>query len=93
MMDIKIDYNGKYPTLCSGNLKVTVDGKLWQFPPFCLYSGGGVWFDFGNERNEHVKYGEWTICDWPENFPEKLKDVVMKKINAEIPYGCCGGCI
>ena len=71
--------------------KVTVDGKLWGFPSYCLSSGGSVWFD--DEWSEHVEDGEWSITEWPEGFPEELKSEVESAVQAEIPNGCCGGCV
>ena len=37
--------------------------------------------------------GEWFIDEFPEGFQEELKEIVLSKINEEIPHGCCGGCI
>lgn len=90
-MDIKIEYDGEYPNLCRGKLIVTVDGIRWNFPPCCLLSGGGVWFD--EEWSEHVEEGPWSIRDWPVGFPEAQKKAVQDAVNAEIPKGCCGGCV
>jgi hypothetical protein len=90
-MDIQIQYNGEYPNLCSGHLVVTIDGKEWDFGTFCLASGGSVSFD--SEWNEHVTEGEWSIDEYPEGFPEELKQAVLDAVNEEIPYGCCGGCV
>lgn len=91
MSDIKIKYDGKYPNLCSDNLEVTIGEKTWEFPKFCLLSGGSVSFD--NEWNEIVEEGDWSVSDWPDDFPEDLKDEVLDAINDSIPHGCCGGCI
>jgi len=90
-MNIIIYYDGKYPNLCSGNLTVTIDGIVWDFPDYCMCTGGSVWFD--KEWNDYVAEGEWSISTWPENFPEELKEIVVEKINEEIPHGCCGGCV
>jgi hypothetical protein len=90
-MEIKIKYNGEYPNLCSGDLIVTIDGKDWQFPNGCLISGGSVSFD--NNWNEYVSYGEWSINEYPKDFPIALQETVKSAINAQIEHGCCGGCI
>lgn len=66
-MDIKIKYDGSYPNLCSGNLIVVVDGEEWVFPDYCMESGGSVWFD--DNWDEHIKHGEWSISEWPDDFP------------------------
>ena len=90
-MKIGIEYDGAYPNLCSGALVVTIDRKRWEFPPRCLSSGGGVWFDDG--WTEHVESGPWSINKWPEGFPEDQKKAVQDALNREIPEGCCGGCV
>ena len=88
---IEIQYNGSYPCLCMGHLKVTVNGKEWDFGEYCLASGGSVWFD--DEWSEHVEDGEWSVSKWPEGFPEDLMDDVTDAINSNVPTGCCGGCV
>ena len=90
-MDIKISYNGSYPNLCSGDLIVYIDGVEYDFPRYCMMSGGCVYRDSDGEYN--IDEGEWEISEWPEDFPEHLKGLVLNKINEEIPWGCCGGCI
>ena len=90
-MRIIIEYDGKYPTLCFGNLVVTIDNTRYVFPARSLTSNGSVWFD-GN-WNAHVEEGDWTISKWPKNFPSELKEIVEKKVNIQIPHGCCGGCV
>ena len=90
-MNIKIEYDGKYPNLCRGNLIVKINGQTIQFPEYCLVSGGSVWFD--DEWNDNVEEGPWSIGEWPENFPEELKTAVLDAINEQIPHGCCGGCV
>lgn len=90
-MKIEIRYNGAYPNLCSGDLVVIIDDTEWEFPDYCLCSGGSVWFD--DEWNENVESGEWEITKWPENFPEEYKPWVLSAVNEDIPHGCCGGCV
>jgi hypothetical protein len=83
---IVIDYDGSYPNLCSGTLIVYIDGKRWDFPDYCLRSGGGLNEDY----DPYI--GDWSLSAFPEGFPEILKEEVVEAINSEIPYGCCGGC-
>lgn len=90
-MKIKIEYDGAFPNLCSGHLKVWIDDKLWDFGKYCLLSGGNIQRD--DDWNMWAVSGEWSITDWPKGFPEELKDKVLEEINSEIPWGCCGGCI
>lgn len=90
-MNIKIEYDGEYPCLCMGHLKVWIDDQLWDFGKYCLVSGGEVTHD--DEWNFEVEKGKWDISEFPEGFPEHLKKTVIIKVNESIPYGCCGGCI
>ena len=89
--EITIKYNGESPNLCSGTLLVRVDGKKWEFPAYCLSSGGCVSFD--DEWNEDVTEGPWDVTDWPVGFPDEIKQKVVDKLNDEIEWGCCGGCV
>ena len=89
-MEITIKYDGEYPNLCSGNLEVEIDGKNYRFPDYSLCSGGSI---VCSSMNEEVIKGEWNLVDWPKHFTPEMKVAVLKKINEEIPHGCCGGCI
>ena len=91
MSEIKVKYDGEYPNLCRGKLIVFIDNKKWVFPDYCLISGGNVSFD--EDWREDVTEGEWSIDEWPVNFPEEIKEDVINKINLEIQHGCCGGCV
>ena len=88
---IEIMYDGKFPNLCRGNLLVTVNGVRWHFGSYCLASGGDVWFT--KDWEERIEYGPWNVEEWPEDFPEELKREVLERINEEITWGCCGGCV
>jgi len=90
-MNIKIEYDGKYPNLCSGSLIVIIDGTRWVFPDYCMSSGGSVSFD--EDWNEDVTSGEWSISDWPDGFPDNLQMAVEEAINIQVSEGCCGGCL
>jgi len=86
-----VSYDGGYPNLCSGKLVLKVADKIWEFPSHCLSSGGSVSFD--KDWNEDVQEGPWDVKEWPDGFPEEAKPYVLEKINDEIPWGCCGGCV
>jgi hypothetical protein len=86
-----VSYDGEYPNLCSGTLILNLDGKNIKFRSHCLSSGGSVSFD--EDWQEIVTEGPWHIHDWPENFPNELKDLAEQLVNDNIPWGCCGGCI
>ena len=90
-INIEIQYDGKWPNLCSGKLVVITDDDLWEFPSYCLSSGGGV--SFNEDWEESVWSGPWTVNEWPKDFPEELKLPVTQAINEQIDWGCCGGCV
>jgi hypothetical protein len=83
-----VSYDGEYPCLCSGVLKIKIDGKEIALKN-CLSSGGSVWFD--DDCAEHIEEGEWTL-DVPKKY-EHLKQEITDVVNVNVPYGCCGGCI
>lgn len=90
-MDIKIEYDGGYPNLCRGTLIIHMRGCKIKFPDYCLSSGGNVCFD--EDWEEQVDEGEWSVSEWPKDFPEEVKQDVINAINEQIPHGCCGGCV
>lgn len=87
-----ISYDGKYPNLCSGALKLEIDGEIVEFKPYgdCFWcSGGGVSWDYNSTYR-----GEWVIHY--EGLPDKYKqyaDEIDKVFNENVEFGCCGGCI
>ena len=90
-MKIKIEYDGEYPNLCRGHLFITIDGKKWDFGT-PLSSGGQCYFENGY-KDSVVTKGRWEITKFPERFPQELKNLIEAEVNAEIPWGCCGGCL
>lgn len=87
-------YDGEYPCLCMGHLKMTIDGVKWDFGHYCLSSGGSCGF-IGDYEDSYIETGDWRIIDWPKKFPEDpiLRKLVEDKVNSEIRHGCCGGCL
>lgn len=86
-----ISYDGEYPGLCGGTLIMNLNGEDITFPSFCLSSNGSVWFD--DDWDEHVTSGPWSIEEYPDNFPEELKERAEYLVNENVTFGCCGGCI
>jgi hypothetical protein len=83
-----VSYDGAYPCLCSGTLSLLVEGKPVELK-HCLVSGGGI-----TEGYEGTYEGEWSVWlygknEWLEEYKEEIESVV----NANIEWGCCGGCI
>lgn len=84
-----VSYDGRFPNLCSGTLVLRVNGTERTLPKHCMRSGGSVWFDDG--WSEHVEEGNWSI-DLPNDL-EALRDEIEECVNANVPHGCCGGCV
>lgn len=94
-----ISYDAPAYALCNGKLKLEIDGEIYEFyyehynshdgkhfPEFWR-SGGG----FDSEYRPHR--GEWIIN--VENIPEKFQKYALEIdliFNANVPFGCCGGC-
>ena len=79
---IEVMYNGEYPALCMGDLVIVVDGKEWKFPNSCLSSGGSAGVDGG--YNEYCYYGDWSIDEYPEGFPEEYPNDDYKLWGTEL---------
>ena len=93
-----VSYDGGYPNLCSGLLKIKVKGTIYEFHPYkrCQKldikpefwrSGGGLDDDY------HPYHGEWIIDI--SKLPEELQQYAFeidRLFNENVEYGCCGGC-
>ena len=86
-----ISYSGSWPNLCRGELIVEKDGKQHSICG-ALISGG--YCGFGDDGEEEVEEGPWLIDS--DQLPDELKGDVAELtelVNANVPYGCCGGCL
>lgn len=105
-MSIKfISYDGKYPCLCYGNLKVEINGKTVTFGgyesskknlryPRFWTSGGKVSFD--KDWNANVTKGEWKLDANQKDYPKciwKLMPQLISLMNLNVRHGCCGSCV
>lgn len=86
-----VSYDGKWPCLCMGTLKIKVNGKLYILE-HALSSGGRIcrsedWSDMWAEQ------GPWGVDldEYPEL--ERYKEEIEEVINCHVQQGCCGGCI
>ena len=86
-----VSYDGRFPCACAGNLVMSIDGENVHFPELCLLSGGNVWFD--EDWNDHIETGEWSIDEFPDGFPDELKQKAVELVNLNVEHGCCGGCV
>ena len=81
----------EHSILCESEISVHILGETYEFPKFCLESGGKCYYD-GN-YSIVTERGPWTIKKWPVNFPPGYKSDVLKQLNEMLPWGCCGGCV
>lgn len=94
-----ISYTGGYPNLCSGILTLEIEGELAtfgspyfnrprpQYPEFWISGGYCDW-------DGYITTGKWKI-DLPA-LPAKYKlyaAEIEAVFNANVPWGCCGGCV
>lgn len=89
-MVVFVCYDGCYPNLCRGTLKLQIDGKLVEFRDI-LYSNGSVGF-FGIYEEEYVTKGRWDILKNIGEY-EKYKNEIVELVNENVELGCCGGCL
>lgn len=98
-----ISYTGKFPNLCSGILTLEVNDRIYVFGQtynnpnnlnsFWL-SGGSCGFAGPGYSNEYVDRDAWKID--VDSLPEELKlyaKEIAEVFNANVHYGCCGGCL
>ena len=92
-----VSYDGKYPSLCGGTLKFSIDCKLYEIR-FALCSGGRIVRT--DDGDLVAKTGPWSINFWEEDlerFPElkhkHIQEELEDLVNEYVPHGCCGGCI
>lgn len=88
-----IEYTGEYPNLCSGVLKIKVNGTYYELYNI-LDSTGTCYID--SNGVEQITKGEWKWRTWNTKFPIELipyKKDILKIVNSKVPYGCCGGCL
>lgn len=83
-----VSYDGEYPGLCFGILKIEVDGKIWELEN-ALVSNGACGFTADGE--DYLTRAPWSV-DLPvqlKPYEKEITDVV----NENVAWGCCGGCI
>ena len=80
-------YDGVYPVLCHGELHIEVNGVHHRLK-YALQSGGSICKN--KNWDMWTEQGEWSV-----NLPDELKqyeDEIIRLVNENVPYGCCGGC-
>jgi hypothetical protein len=86
-----IDYDGEYPCLCFGTLKIKVDGKEYNLE-HVMISGGAV-YATEDYSDMWAEQDDWklNLSSYPELEP--YKEEITKLVNDNVEKGCCGGCI
>lgn len=92
-----ISYNGEYPNLCSGELIIKVNNKIYKFD-YLLESGGSV--SFTDDWNSIVSCDLWKLSqrnkqlkELNEIYGKTFEDDLLRIVNKFVPLGCCGGCV
>jgi len=87
-VDIKFhSYNGEYPSLCKGTVKLLVEDEIREYD--CLLISRG----YVTAEGELV-YMPWEIDE--EELEEDIRrhaSYIRDLVNKNIPWGCCGGCL
>lgn len=91
-----VSYDGKFPNLCRGTLVLRIDGEEVSFD---FLSGNDFWASGGNvsftdDWEDIVTTGEWELR--MERIPDKYRkyaDEMINVFNANVDFGCCGGCV
>lgn len=86
-----IDYDGKYPALCSGILIYEHNGIIYNVQ-YALISGG--YCTCNEDGNEQMKENEWKLYrDHFQNLNDDEFSYLVEQVNENVDYGCCGGCL
>ena len=103
-----VSYTGEYPNLCRGVLTLCIDGEEVRFGHDygvfeswktdgnydAFWVTGGECGFYNGWSDEYVNYGEWIVDK--DELPAKYKkyiNEIEEVFNANVPYGCCGGCL
>ena len=79
---IAIEYDGKWPSLCMGQLIVILNGERLIFPGCCI------------RPDDDAPVGQrWEITKWPTGFPPIYQLYVTQALNEFLPPERCGGCL
>ena len=94
-----VNYTGAWPSLCCGILTLVIDGETVTFGPSTsvekpmydrFWRSGG----YTNWATGEVVERGWCVC--ADELPEQYRayaDEIQDVMDANIPHGCCGGCL
>lgn len=95
-----VSYDGSYPNLCRGTLKVSIYGVGYSFGdcddsvdfPAFWKSGGCLKSDYSGAIEDDWLIAEYSLEEFPDWIRVLLPDLI-KLMNDNVEKGCCGGCI
>ena len=94
-----VSYTGAWPSLCCGILTLVIDGETVSFGPSTSVEKpmyGRFWRSGGytNWATGEVVERGWCVC--ADELPDQYRayaDEIQDVMDANIPHGCCGGCL
>ena len=88
---IKVEYDGEYPSMCMGRLRIYEDRNLIYNEKYCCRSTGYADID-EDTGDEKVIIGNLVwIEEERKKFSKEIQKAVEKKLEEfEV---CCGGCM
>lgn len=83
-----IDYTGEYPNLCSGELRIEINGE--ELTLSNVLKSGGTW-GFDKDWNDYVTHGAWEVDLGCYPKLKEFENEITEVVNKNVPQGCCGG--
>ena len=85
-----VSYDGHYPNLCRGILRLRVEGEEISVSS-CMISGG----ECRCAPPYCTTQGEWIVNfdRFPVELTELEQQIVTRLVNENVEHGCCGGCL
>jgi len=100
-MDIEVEFDGEYPNVCHGKLRVIENGiVIYETKKYVFESTGSA--KVTKKCKSIIKQGVLEWCDDDEynrflnfvnNHPDKERILAKVKLVMESVKVCCGGCI
>lgn len=91
-----VSYTGKWPNLCDGIVVLEIDGKEVKFGSDYIdetVQYDKFWKSGGHCSMRSVTKSEWeiSVSELPEEYRQYAAEIDAV-FNANVEYGCCGGC-
>lgn len=88
---VKIEYNGAWPNMCSGYLKIWLDDELFYEKKYVCESSGSTGFN-ESFTESFITSGRLT---WKKSEAKLWPSYIVDAVNDELSKFevCCGGCL